>query len=175
MQERVGKHIGFSLYQDDKGRTVYYDRINKKGYQISKKDEKKYFLYSSRPVSAFIIGYIAYYFSHSWPISIFVALVAYLVILFFFRKLFLADLPEAPKFVPTKGDPLYVRSANMFSTSRIIVIIIIAFMLAIGTVINAITSNYESVILILNYALAAGAFVFGLFYIYVLIYKLKNK
>ncbi|MDO4941118.1 MAG: hypothetical protein Q4E33_05460 [Erysipelotrichaceae bacterium] len=175
MQNRTGKHMSFSLYQDEAGRTIYYDRYTKKGYQISKKEEKKYFLFSSRPVSAFIVGYITYYFSHSWPISIFAAILAYLVILFFFRKLFLADLPEVPKFVPLKGDPLYVRSANMFSKGKIIVIIILAFLLSFGTAINAYISNYEQIVLILNYVLAVGAFIFGCFYIYVLIYKLKNK
>lgn len=175
MQNRTGKHMSFSLYQDENGRTVYYDRFNKKGYQISKKDEKKYFLYSSRPVSAFLVGYIVFYFSHSWILSIFAGIVTYLVILFFFRKLFLADLPEVPKFVPLKGDPLYVRSANMFSKAKIIVIIILAFLLAIGTAINAFMSDYSQIVLILNYVLALGAFIFGCFYIYVLMYKIKNK
>lgn len=175
MQERVGKHIGFSLYKDDTGLTVYHDRFTKKCYQITKKDEKKFFLYSSRPVSAFLVGYIVFYFSNSWLISIFSAIAAYLVILFFFRKLFLADLSEMPKFITKKGDPLYVRSAEMFSQTRIIVIIVIAFLLSAGTVYNAITANYSQTITILNYVLAGGAFLFGCFYIYVLIYKMKNK
>ncbi|MBQ0036989.1 MAG: hypothetical protein KBT35_08760 [Firmicutes bacterium] len=175
MAKQVQQPIGFNLYADEGGRTIYYDRINKKGYLISKKEESKYFFFSSRPVTAFALGYLAYYLSHNWIITIFVAVVAYLVMLFFFRKMFLADLPELPKFVPGKKEPLYARFAHTFSSTRIIVIIVLAFLLSIGTCINAYISNYDQITKILNYALAVGAFIFGCFYIYVLIYKKKNN
>lgn len=167
--------IGFNLYSDGHGNTIYYDRINKEAYQIPKKEESKYFFFSSRPVTAFVLGFIAYYFSASWLITIFVAVTTYLVMLFFFRKMFLVDLPIVPKFIPGKKEPLYKRLSENFSIKKIIVIIILAYLLAIGSVYNAYTSDYTQIIKILNYVLAFGAFVFGTYYIYVLIYKRRNK
>lgn len=175
MAKQVQQPIGFNLYTDEGGRTIYYDRINKKGYQISKKEESKYFFFSSRPVTAFALGYLAYYLSNNWIITIFVAVATYLVMLFFFRKMFLPDLVELPKFVPGKKEPLYVRFAHTFDNRRIIVIIVLAFLLSIGTLVNAYLSDYDQIAKILNYVLAAGAFIFGCFYIYVLNYKKKNN
>lgn len=175
MSNKKPQPIGFNLYYDDNGRTVYYDRINKKAYQISKKEESKYFFFSSRPITAFALGYLAYYLTKSWAITIFVGVVTYLLMLLFFRKMFLADLPVAPKFIPGKKEPLYVRFANVFSVNRIIVIIVLALLLSVGTFINAYLSDYSETIKILNYVLAFGALVFALFYMYVLKYKKKNN
>lgn len=172
--ENKQQPIGFNLYADNGGRTIYYDRFSKQAYLISKKEETKYFFFSSRPVSAFVVGFIAYYFSKSWPITIFAAIVTYLTLLFFFRKMFLADLAIVPKFIPSKKDPLYKRLAEAFSAKKIVLIILLAYALAIGTIVNVQLTNYDYLTKIFNYVLAIGAFIFGSYYIYVLIYKRRK-
>lgn len=167
------KAIGFNMYNDDRGRTIYYDRISKKGYLLGKKDESKYLFYSSRPITGFIVGYLAFYLTNNWAVSIFTGIVTYLVLLFFFRFMFLKDLTEIKNFSPSKKQPLLERMSDRFDTNRIIVMIILAVLLSIGSAVNAYVSKYEGLILYLNYLLAIGAFAFACFYVAVLIYKKK--
>ena len=169
------KAIGFSMYNDDKGRTIYYDKVSKKAYLIDKKEESKFLFFSSRPATGFVVGYLAYYLTENWAIAIFAGVATYLTLLFFFRFMFLKDLIEVKNFVPGKKEPLALRLADRFDTSRIIVIIVLALVLSVGTIINAFISKYEGLTLYLNYALAIGAFIFACFYGYVLIVKKRNN
>lgn len=168
------KAIGFNMYNDDKGRTIYYDKFSKKAYLIEKKEESKFLFYSSRLPTGFAVGYIAYYLTDTWSIAIFAGIAAYLVLLFFFRFMFLKDLIEIKNFVPGKKQPLIERLSDRFEVSRIIVIIILALALSIGSAVNAYVSKYQGLTLYMNYALAIGAFIFGCFYIAVLIHKKRN-
>lgn len=169
------KSRGFNIYSDDKDRTIYYDPFTKEAFLITKADEKKFWIYSSRFVMGFIAGYIAFHISHSLLISLFVGVATYLVMLFFFRKMFLVDLTVIDNFIKERNDPLHVRLADNFETPKIIVIVLLSFALSIGSIVNVLNQNYSTPVNILNYLLAFGAFVFGLFYIYVLIYKNRKE
>lgn len=47
--------VGLSIYQDSRGRDVYYDRLTKNAYLIQEKNIKQYSLYSKRFIFAFVI------------------------------------------------------------------------------------------------------------------------
>jgi branched-subunit amino acid transport protein AzlD len=168
------KVLGFNLYKDENDRTIYYDNISKKAYLLTSKEEKKFFLFSSRPIIGFIVAYIIYYLIKEYIIAIFAGVMVYLVLLFFFRKMFLADLSVINGFVPNKCDSLVKRLGESFSKGRIISIIVVSFVLAILSIYNANYSNYEGLVKYLNYVLSLGSTIFGILYIFVLINKDKN-
>lgn len=171
----TGKPEGFNLYKDDAGRTIFYDWVKKQAYYIEDSLQGKFYFFSSRIITGFAIGYIVYYFFSSIPVAIFAGVASYLTILFFFRKMFLADLTPVDRFEKGEKQPLYQRLSENFEPGRIIAIIVVSYLLCGGTIYNVLSQEYDTLTTVFNYVLAAGAFIFGSFYIFVYINKKKNK
>lgn len=165
--------IGLNIYQDKKGHMIYYDRFTKKAYMINKSDQKRYYLFSSRIVIALVLGYFSNYLYPSLLFSIFVSVTSYLVILFFFRTMFLKELSTIRDFILLDKQPLYKVLGRTYSTKRIITIVVVSLMLAILTIVNVRTNDYDYLTTILNYIFAIGVFIYCCFYILVLFTKDK--
>lgn len=165
---RATKPVGFSIYQDEKGRYIYYDRLSGKAYQVLKSDFKKFNVLSTRIITSIAIGYLTYAISNIIWIGIVVGLAVYIAMLIAFRKIFINGTTYVDGFKPSKNESFITKAAKRVSKVKCIALIILLFALSILSIININTQEYELTILVLNYVLAIGSFGFGILYCVVL-------
>ena len=108
---------GFSIYKDEHGRNVYYDRLTHNGYIVTASDVNQYNLYSNR----FIIPVMVFALLYSLNIGGFefgylggaaAALLSLAAMEFIFRFRFLKSLTMIPNFQPSVQDSYMNRIKN---------------------------------------------------------------
>lgn len=145
---------GLFIDQDPKKGCVYYDVFTKKGYILSNSDVKTYNLYSVAFPLAIVAGYLVFLLKFPLWSAIVAAVAIYIISKIMFRYKFLYTLPEIPNYVRKNKDNIIVLFSKKYSTPRLVVLTFLLLAISIVTVINANISNYEGVILYLNYVLS---------------------
>ncbi len=95
---------GLHIYEDDKGRKIYYQPRTMRGYVIQDENVKAYQLYANRfmiPVLAGLIAYIAFG-DNGFPIylCVLIALGVFIVMQYRFHKVFLPALIQLQHYIP---------------------------------------------------------------------------
>lgn len=173
-KDRQLKSTGMGTYVDDRGRNIVYDRFSKKAYYITKNDEQKFNLYGMRFPLAIIVGYLIAY-NIQFYLGIGAGILIFVVGEILYHSIFLRSLNEVPRFEKPENVPFYVQLALRMSEKRLVISIIVCILLSVLLVYSANLNAYEGLILILNYLLAAAAFIFGGIHVLAIIYKRKNN
>lgn len=141
----------FNVYEDNKGRSIYYNRLNHSGYVLTD-NEKAYSTYSMRFMLGLIVAVFAYMFNLPIWMDVLIGIAAYLIMEYRFR-VFLKRLPQIPNYVPAKRQSKISAETDQ-DMKKIVLKMILFLVFAVLIVINAQMENYTGIILILNYALA---------------------
>lgn len=128
---------GLSIFQDERGRNIYFDRISKMGYVIQDKDVKMYTVYSNRYIipitAAILLGYFV--IKPIWA-ALF-AVVLMIVMEVMFRKKFLPSLTRMEKFKPQKRASVLQRIIDTNDKKKVFIQIMLYFSLAVLLIWNA--------------------------------------
>ena len=167
---------GFSIFQDPKRGTVFYDIVSRKGYILTTSDVRMYTLYTSMlplsiicaclAMSMFNLGYVS-------TILIFAAI--YLLAFMAFRFTFFWKLPEAERWKPVKKESVFLYLARGYSKNRLIILIFLLLAISILMPLYAIIENRTGIDLYGSYILGAGTFIGMIIVIISLVLKIKNN
>lgn len=169
------KPVGISVYEDAKGRFVYYDRLNKKAYQILRSDYGKFNVLSNRFITSLAVGYLTFAITNKLLFGGIAFVLIYISLFVAFRKTFIKGSTYIDNFKPKKGDSFISKLAKNTPKKKVYIIIALLIAISVLSIINVQTSNYDATISALNYVLAAGALVIAIVYCFILVYKIKNN
>lgn len=173
--KKASKPVGINVYEDSQGRFVYYNRFNKKGYQILKSDYTRFNVLSNRLITSLAVGYLTYALTNKILFGLIALVLIYIAMFIAFRKMFIKGSTYVDYFKPSKEDSFINRLAKNTPKKKICIIIALLLAIVVLSIINAKTSNYDISAIVLNYVLAAATFVIAILYSYVLFYKIKNN
>ena len=135
---------GFSIYQDKKGRTVYYDWISKNGYIIPESKYNSYTNYSIRLVISVLVGYLsALFLDNNYLAGTLIGISTYIAYTFVFHKRFLSTLS----------------------------IIFVSLFLLVAIIANLLVNGYDIFVLVLSIGLGLVAVGFIVVHIIILVKK----
>lgn len=166
-QLKVG---GINVYEDEKGRTIYYNRFDHNGYVLTDY-EKAYRPFALRFFLGVFAGVLAYMFELPILYSGIIGVAFYIVMEVRFR-LFLKKLPQIANFKPKKRQGR-LEAEKGEDTSKLILKFFLYLAFAVLIFANAILEKYTGVILYFNYALAIFGVIMALLEIRALL--IKNK
>ena len=171
----VTKLNGISIYHDDKGKVIYSPWFSKTGYVLHDENVSEFQNYGQSYLIAIIVFLVIYYFTHILSYALLLA-IAYLgVSIFMFYKRCLKKVPKIYNFPKPHRDNYIIRQAKNMETRKIIVVILASIIMAVYIILNALYQGYKGNTLLLNYAFATLATLFGILYIFILIIKKKNN
>lgn len=110
---------GIHIYEDEKGRKIYYQPRRMRGFVIQDENVKSYQMYANRfmiPVLAGLIAYIAFGDS-GFPIylCVLLALLVFIILQFRFHKVFLPALVQIQHYIPSKKPSMTAAMAEQDS------------------------------------------------------------
>ena len=140
----------------DQNRLIYYDPWFKKAHQITRADEKTFIYFQSGfPIACLIAAVIAYYTKNyvlAGAIGILIALIVYLA----FRFVFIARLPEYPKFTLPERKGMIDQMAERNGKGKLLSTAVVMLGLAVLVTVNALMQDYDDLTNILNYGVSLG-------------------
>lgn len=141
---------GMNIYLDKCGNTVYYNIFDKKGYIVSNKIEQKFrvFYYRYFLIVAFLV-LLGDYFK-TFSNTLFVGVVASVLIEFYFRNIFLKKLKCVKDFKRDKKISKIENIINNSEKEKMIMKSCAYIVLGILLVISTIQQNYNLAFVILN-------------------------
>ena len=164
----------FIYYDDKKRRTLYKDFFSKKAYIINNSDVKKYSLFSSRYLAAFIIAIlVVYYLNNEW-LGIAIGVASLVIFEILFRVKFLGELSVVEDFIVPKKEGIIERTSK-YSYSSLILSIVISFAFGIWYFINTLKTDYTIFMKICNYAISLVPLALGTINVIGLIKKTTQK
>lgn len=174
-KKKASKPVGINVYEDSNGRFVYYDRFNKKGYQIIRSDYRKFNVLSTKLITALAVGYLTYALTNKFLFGVIAFAFIYVAMFITFRKMFIKGSTYIDYFKPSKNDSFIVKLANRTPKGKVYIIIVLLIAISVLSIINVQTTDYDIAITIFNYVLAIGSFVIAIIYCYILAYKNKSN
>ncbi len=157
----------------DNNRLIYYDPFTKKAHQITKGDEKTFVFFQMGTPAAFIIGGLIAYYTGNYYLAIGVGAAVALAVYGVFRFVYIAKLPEYPKFqVPEKAGIISSYIENNSATKLLTNAAVMA-VLGVMVIINSVTQKYDGMLGLLNYAVGGCFLLAGLILFYAFIKKKK--
>lgn len=110
---------GIHIYEDEKGRKIYYQPRRMRGFVIQDENVKSYQVYANRfmiPVLAGLIAYIAFG-DNGLPIYVCVllGLLVFLILQYRFHKVFLPALVQIQHYIPTQKPSMTASMAEQES------------------------------------------------------------
>ncbi|MBR0462367.1 MAG: hypothetical protein IJJ00_06620 [Erysipelotrichaceae bacterium] len=167
---------GLFIYKNKFNQNVHYDFFTKKAYIISKADEKKYGLFTSRlPLSIIISAMLILVLNVNTYIGIAAGIACYVFMTILFHKSFLENLVVDNKFVKYKRENIFVAVAKDMAIGRIIILIAVSIMIIALAIVNIKTNEMTSQQLLGQYLLMLFAAVFGAFYVIAAYIKVTRK
>ena len=160
-QKTKGRVLGLHVYNDERGRLIYYNVFNKKAYWVNDQtDYKKFSVFQTRLPLSIALGFIVIMFLDMLWFGLISGILVYVLMSIYFYVKFLPSLKEIKNFERPK-ESFMMRFVGPLSDTRIIIAIIMIFLIAILLVVNVQISEYDEITEILNYVLAAGVAIFG--------------
>ncbi len=165
---------GMFIHHDDHNRTIFYDFITSKGYQIGNDEAKWYVVYSSLMPLYFAVIYFGYdFFGLPLITSLLIGLGLFILSLLMFRFTVIYKLPVVNGFKPENG---ILRSmARRYSKGSLILLIVLLMPLVILTPLYAHNEKFEGLNLYAMYGITAFEAVFLIAVIIALVIKQKEK
>lgn len=155
---------GFSIYQDNKGRILYYQRLQKTGYVLNH-HIPEYRKHSSRWILSLFTIILLHILNFSLYMSLLGGIFIYILLEYRFYK-FLSTLTKVPNFQP-KQKLGYLYKERALPKNKLYIKIILYFLLSILLTIHASTTLHYP---LLTYAVSIVACILGCIDVYV-IYK----
>lgn len=151
------KLSGINIFQDKHGRSVYYDRIFKKGYLIQDKNIQQYYFYQNRYLFVAIIAILsATYISNYWLIILF-SILAIIILEVMFRISYLHHLTVLSNFKPIKKQSNI--SINKETKNKYLMKVIAFTLLSILLILNVMTTSYDNLMIGFSYLVSACSIV----------------
>ena len=173
---KKGTLVGLHVYTDERGRYVFYNIFDKKGYWINDDDEyKKYTIYQSRLPLAIIIGFIVTSVLNRFWLGIGLGIFIYVGMTFMFYKNFVPSLKVISGFKKPENSSLITRIVEPLSQARIITASILCLAMSILLCVNVQMSDFDELTAILNYALSAIVLVFSIIFLVAFYRKRKME
>lgn len=167
---------GFSIFQDPKRGTIFYDIISRKGYILTSSDVRTYTLYTAMLPLSIVIAVLAMsMFNLTYVTTFFIFLGLYLIAFLAYRFAFFYKLPEATNWKKVKKESVFLYLARGYSSTRLIILICLLAALAVLMPVYALMEHYEGVNLYSSYIMGGGAAIAAIAVIISLILKLKNN
>ena len=167
---------GFSIFQDPKRGTIFYDIISRKGYILTSSDVRAYTLYTSMLPLCILAAFLAMSLFNLNYLSTFIIFVAlYLTAFMAFRLFYFYKLPEAERWKPVKKESVFLYLARGYSKARLAILIFLLLALSILMPVYANIEQRTGIDLYGSYFLGAAAFVGMIIVIISLIIKTKNN
>lgn len=165
---------GFNIYQDKKGRTVYYDWISKNGYIIPESKYNSYTNYSIRLVISVLVGYLsALFLDNNYLAGTLIGLSTYIAYTFVFHKRFLSTLSIIPNFKRPYRENYIDRNIKEMTKKRALSIVFVSLFLLVAIIANLLVNGYNIFILVLSIGLSLVAVGFIVVHIIILVKKEK--
>ena len=165
---------GFNIYQDKKGRTVYYDWISKNGYIIPESKYNSYTNYSIRLVISVLVGYLsALFLDNNYLAGTLIGLSTYIAYTFVFHKRFLSTLSIIPNFKRPYRENYIDRNIKEMTKKRALSIVFVSLFLLVAIIANLLVNGYDIFILVLSIGLSLVAVGFMVVHIIILVKKEK--
>ena len=165
---------GFNIYQDKKGRTVYYDWISKNGYIIPESKYNSYTNYSIRLVISVLVGYLsALFLDNNYLAGTLIGLSTYIAYTFVFHKRFLSTLSIIPNFKRPYRENYIDRNIKEMTKKRALSIVFVSLFLLVAIIANLLVNGYDIFILVLSIGLSLVAVGFTVVHIIILVKKEK--
>lgn len=162
---------GINVFQDEKGRSVYFNRFNKTGYVLTD-HEKAYRPFALRFFLGIFASILAYMFDLPLLISAIIGVALYIIMEIRFR-LFLKDLPQLINFKPVKRQSR-LEAEKAEDVKKLFLKTFLYAALGGLLLANAILEGYADAILYANVAIAIFGFIMALIEVRAIIVKLKN-
>ena len=156
---------GTFIYQDQKGRTVYYDIFTHNGYIIPKSNYVSYAKYQVNTPLAIIVLVILITYTENILLALAVASLIWIGIYALFRFNFLKKLQVIKDFKCPEKNGLTTYTSS-FSKGRLVFLALILIVLAITSILNIKNSNFTGNVLFMNYVITAVAGLGALFFLY---------
>lgn len=163
---------GFSIYQDKKGRTVYYDWISKNGYIIPESKYNSYTNYSIRLVISVLVGYLsALFLDNNYLAGTLIGISTYIAYTFVFHKRFLSTLSIIPNFKRPYRENYINRNIKEMTKKKALSIIFVSLFLLVAIIANLLVNGYDIFVLVLSIGLGLVAVGFMVVHIIILVKK----
>lgn len=156
---------GMNIYKDNKGRTIYYDRLFKKAYYIAPLDYKSFSLYQQRFFLGLAVAIVIMSFMHGKQIAmIWIGIALGLLIYGVMEYKFRSFLKKCSTVKFDVNNLSATKTSNVSETpSRLVLKAILLTALGVLLVINAYAQGYDSFIIAMCYVVAAFCLVGALF------------
>lgn len=168
------KLTGLHIYQDDKGRDVYYDIFSKKGYLLQPSTLKKYFLFKNRYIIAAALGILLLGFIQPPYLPILIGVATAIALEIYFRISFLPSLSTVKGFKPSERQSYLNRIIDNTPKGKIIMKVVLYLALSILLVVNALQAGYTGINLYFSLGLAAAGLVMSVIQVMALV-KLNQR
>lgn len=174
-QAPKGRLVGLHIYNDDRGRYIFYNIFDKRAYWINDDtDFKKYSVFQIRLPLAIALGFIIVMLLDKVAFGIITGILVYILMSVYFYVKFIPSLKEVKNF--TKPDTSFVdRFTEPMSPLRLLAATIMTFLISVLLVVNAYISNYDKITTILNYVLAVLAFGFAIMFLVAYVKKRQQS
>ena len=160
-QKIKGRVLGLHVYNDERGRLIFFNIFNKKAYCVKdQRDYKKFSVFQTRLPLSIALGFIVIMFLDRFWFGIGAGVLVYVMMSVYFYAKFLPGLKEVKNF-NKPSESFMMRFVEPLSDTRIIIAIVLIFLIAILLVVNVQISDYDEITEYLNYALAGGVAIFG--------------
>ena len=167
---------GFSIFQDPKRGTIFYDIISRKGYILTSSDVRTYTLYTAMLPLSIVIAVLAMsMFNLTYVTTFFIFLGLYLIAFLAYRFAFFYKLPEATNWKKVKKESVFLYLARGYSKARLGILIFLLAALTILMPIYAVLEQRTGIDLYGSYALAGASFIGMIIVILSLIIKIRNN
>ncbi len=167
---------GFSIFQDPKRGTIFYDIISRKGYILTSSDVRVYTVYTAMlPLSVVCAFFAMSMFGLSYASAIIIFAAVYLLAFFAFRFFFFYKLPEANNWKPVKKESVFLYLARGYSKTRLLILIFLLLALSVMMPLYAYVEQQTGGNLYGSLFLGGGAFVGMIIVLISLIIKSKNN
>ena len=165
---------GMFIYKNKNNQNVYYDIITKKAYIITKQDENKYSVFSSRLVMSISLSIlITWLIKISIPFAILAGVALYVITTLIFRLKFLPSLVEDTKFIKPKRSNIFHDSAKTTPLNKMIVGCVIILVIIALSIIEIKTNGAQGQKLIGQIIIISVASLYLIFLLITIIVKLR--
>ena len=154
---------GRNIYQDKRGRNVWYDMFTKKFLYIDESDENKLFIYKNRFAIVIFAAILGYEYLYSSTMAVAGAAVLGLVgFEIYYRTKVFAKMKEA-KGITKKDNISHLETILTTKTKqKILTLLVLYTLLAVLLVVNTFLEDYSMAINVICYLISAGSAYFAL-------------
>ncbi|MGB4985826.1 MAG: hypothetical protein WBO70_08645 [Erysipelotrichaceae bacterium] len=154
------KPRGMHIYQDSKGRYVYYDIFTRNGYIINASSINKYYFFQNRYILSIILTVLLATLIPNPMTIVGIGFSTVAVLEFLFRAKYLTTLTTLTRFVPTTKKSFINQIVDADVLSKVIMKVILYLALAILIVLNGYEQKLGTFMMVVSYAI--GVFALGM-------------